>query len=109
MISSLPPFSLPLALPFFRLHRRLTRAHVSMVLGVLSSDVWLPTVACGTRKGMLGFVIVFLLFLNKNIFALDLLLVAIYGVKFYSFFRYCFHESLRITKSVSGQSFFFVF
>jgi hypothetical protein len=31
------------------------------------------------------FVIVFLLFLNKNVSFIDLLLVAIYGVKFYSF------------------------
>jgi hypothetical protein len=31
------------------------------------------------------FVIIFSLFLNKNVLHLDLLLVVIYGVKFYSF------------------------
>jgi hypothetical protein len=39
---------------------------------------------CGTRDGVLDFVIVFLLFLNKNIFILDLLLVVIYGVESFS-------------------------
>jgi hypothetical protein len=43
-------------------------------------------VARGTREGVLGFVIVFPLFLNKNVFTLYMLLVLIYGMKFYSFF-----------------------
>jgi hypothetical protein len=42
-------------------------------------------VACGTREGVLGFVIAFLLFLNNNALPLYLLLVAIYGVKSYLF------------------------
>ena len=37
-----------------------------------------------TCEGVLGFVIIFSLFLNKNVFILDMLLAAIYGVKFYS-------------------------
>jgi hypothetical protein len=41
-------------------------------------------VVCGTRDGVLDFVIVFSLFLNKNIFILDLLLVVIYGVESFS-------------------------
>jgi hypothetical protein len=32
------------------------------------------------------FVFVFSLFLNNNIFSIDMLLVAIYGVEFYSFY-----------------------
>jgi hypothetical protein len=37
------------------------------------------------HEDLLGFVIVFSLFLNKNVFALYMLLVVIYEVKFYSF------------------------
>jgi hypothetical protein len=67
-------------------------------------------VAHDTREGVLGFDIIFSLFLNKNVFvlAIDMLLVPIYGVKFYSFFMICFHESLRITKLVFGRSFVFL-
>jgi hypothetical protein len=43
-----------------------------------------------TRETVLGFVIVFSLFLNNNIFFLYMLLVAIYGVKLYSFFKVLF-------------------
>jgi hypothetical protein len=60
------------------------------------------------REGLLGFVIGFSLLLNKNIFALDLLLVAIYLWSFICFLRFCFHESLKITKLVSGRSFVFL-
>jgi hypothetical protein len=66
---------------------------VSMVLGVLSSSAWL---ASETLKGVLGFVIIFLLFLNKNILSLYLVLVAIYRMKFYSFYYILF---LRILKN----------
>jgi hypothetical protein len=41
------------------------------------------------HEGVLGFccfcVIIFSLFLNKNVFSLDLLSISIYGVKFLSF------------------------
>jgi hypothetical protein len=58
-----------------------------MVLGVLSSHALLLVVARETSEGFFlkKKKIVFLLFLNKNIFSLDLLLVVIYGVKFYLF------------------------
>jgi hypothetical protein len=57
-----------------------------MVLGVLSSHALLLVVARETSEGFfLKKKIVFSLFLNKNIFSLDLLLVVIYGVKFYLF------------------------
>jgi hypothetical protein len=54
------------------------------------------------------FVIVFLLFLSKNLFSLNLFLVIIYGMNFIHFLRFCFHESLRITKLIFGQSFVFL-
>jgi hypothetical protein len=39
-------------------------------------------VARGARESVFGFFVVFSLFLNKNVFALDPILVVIYGVKF---------------------------
>jgi hypothetical protein len=56
-----------------------------MVLWMLSSGVWLAS--GGMCESLLGFcrifvVIVFSLFLNKNLFSLNLLSAAIYGVKF---------------------------
>ena len=84
--SSPHPFSFSLVPPFFPVFTidRTRRMYQWSLWCFLAACDW-PAVACGMYEGILGFVIVFSLFLNKNVFVLCLLLVLIYEVKFYSF------------------------
>jgi hypothetical protein len=77
---------------------------VSIVIGMFFSDMWLVGGSALTARECIDFfcfyvVIIFFLFLNNNIFSLDLLLTTIYEV---NFLRFYFYESLKITKSVYG-------
>jgi hypothetical protein len=48
-----------------------------------------------TLEGVLCFVIIFLLFLNKNVLSLNMFFVVIYKVKFYLFSKILFLQILK--------------
>ena len=104
------PFLLPPSPSFFPAYTvdRLGQVTVLVIQGAFQQYVVGQRWCLECMRVCWVFAIIFSLFLNKNIFFLDLLLVAIYEVKFYQFSQVLFHEFLRITKLVSGQYFVFL-